>query len=627
MVIAYFTFICIQSPLVGCILLCVSMVQVVPPLIFKGLYKKYDVEDKEIEKQSSDSVLELYNGFNTIKLFRLKERMLAKLKHLHDKWCGIANRLQATARTEEAVDKTMDNLLTYGTYAIIGLLILVGTVKTEAGIQAISLSSGLYAAVKTVFATITTFSNANVAETRMAPFWSTQDSEKQIISPEAGITFYDVSCVLDGKTIFSRLNLTLPLDGITIIRGENGSGKSTLVKLALGMIEGTSGDIYTGGVHPDCLSYENFPRKIFFLPQEDALYHLTPSEMYQMILNEEEIEIARSLGKRFGLSEETYDRIIPELSGGERKKVFLSLAFTISPEVMILDEPTNSLDEASCRTLYGLLSKRIGGTVIITHNAELSSMGSVHLCVQEGGVVVEKTVKRQIYKDVFRFIWLPLFISVLSSGMENLLLIRSADILGSFADTVFALDLSAGLQEIGTFAAVLALTILVVPALNFVGDVILVKLAMAHDRMVLSRFLDKRCDAVGEVDAGDMLSWLDDDPNDLRLELLAVCTSIVIIPVAVTYLMVCVLKNSLIYFLIVFCISLVKFIVPILVKKAQKKYHRATKEYESCVRAAETDFSGRAHLVNLFGISQNLIERQDRRYHSFFESTKKKVSA
>lgn len=237
---------------------------------------------------------------------------------------------------------------------------------------------------------------------------------------------------------------------------------------------------------------------------------------------------------------------------------------------------------------------------------------------------MKKTVKRQIYKDVFRFIWIPIFIFAVSSCMENLLLIRSADILGSFADTVFALDLAAGLQKIGTFAAVLALTILVVPALNFVGDVVLVKFAMSHDRMVLSRFLDKRCDAVGKVDAGDMLNRLDDDPNELRLELLAICTSMVIIPVAVTYLIVCVLKISLIYFLIVFCISLVKFIVPLLVKKAQKKYHRDTKEYESSVRAAETDFSSRAHLVNLFGISQMLIERQDRRYHTFFETTKKK---
>lgn len=393
-IIAYMTFLCMQSPLVGCILLSVSLVQILPPLIFKGLYKKYDVKDKEIEKQSSDSVLELYNGFATIKSFRLKERMLAKLKRLHDKWWGIANRLQATFRTEEAANKMIGNLLTYGTYAIMGLLVLLGSVETGTGIQAISLSSGLYAAVKTIFATITKFSKAKVAETRITPFRSSQDSEKQMISPEAGIAFSDVSCVLEGKTIFSRLHLTLPMNGVTIILGENGSGKSTLIKLALGMIGAQSGEIRTGGVRPSCLSYNNFPRKIFFLPQEDALYHLTPSELYQMILNDEETEIARSLCTRFGLSEEIWQRTIPDLSGGERKKVFLSLAFAIDPEVMILDEPTNSLDEISCRTLYDLLRKRIHGTMIITHNAALSSMGSVICYVQKGGVVVEKNCEK-----------------------------------------------------------------------------------------------------------------------------------------------------------------------------------------------------------------------------------------
>jgi len=320
--------------------------------------------------------------------------MLSKLKHLHDKWCGVANRLQATSRTEEAVKKTISNLLTYGTYAIIGILILVGLVETDAGIQAIALSSGLYGAVKTVFSSITKFSVANVAETRMTLFWSQQTSQKQMLSPEADITFSDVSCVLDDKTIFSGLNLSLPLNGVTIIRGENGSGKSTLIKLAIGMIEGQSGDIQIGGINPSLLSYDNFPRKIFFLPQEDALYNLTPSEMYQMILNKDEIEIARSLGAQFGLSEEMYERIIPELSGGERKKVFLSLAFAVNPEVLILDEPTNSLDETSCRALYDLLSERNKGTIIITHNIKLASIGSVIYSVQKGGIVLEKNCEK-----------------------------------------------------------------------------------------------------------------------------------------------------------------------------------------------------------------------------------------
>ena len=63
---------------------------------------------------------------------------------------------------------------------------------------------------------------------------------------------------------------------------------------------------------------------------------------------------------------------------------------TVNPEVLILDEPTNSLDEKSCRTLYDLLNERIKGTIIITHNLELSSIGSVIYCIQKGGIVLEK---------------------------------------------------------------------------------------------------------------------------------------------------------------------------------------------------------------------------------------------
>ena len=237
---------------------------------------------------------------------------------------------------------------------------------------------------------------------------------------------------------------------------------------------------------------------------------------------------------------------------------------------------------------------------------------------------MRKSLKRKIYKDTFRFIWLPVCISVFSMCLENLLLVRSSGIFGNFADAVFALDMSAGLKQLGVFAAVLALTVLAVPAVDFVCDVILVNLAMAHDRTVLSRFLDKRCDAVGKVDAGDMLNRLNDDPNELRLTLLSVCASLITIPATAAYLIANVPKSRMIYFLIVFAVSLVKFVVPIFVKKSEKRYHRETKEYYSAVRSAETDFSDRAHLINLFGLSRKMIARQDTLYNKFFSATKRK---
>lgn len=395
--ISYFVFICAQSLLVGVILLGISLVQVIPPFIFKRLYSKYDVADKEIEAKSADCALEFYNGFATIKLFNLKKWMLRRLNYLHNKWCGIANRLQATFRSEEAVDSMISNILTYGTYAIVGLLILSGSVKSEAGIQAIALSAGLYIAIKTCFAAITKFSLAKIAESRLAEYWNPSEIDKMVISQDAGIVFSDVSCTLSDKNIFENLDINLPLDGRVILHGENGSGKSTLMKLALGMLEAQSGEIYTGAVAPRCLSYDNYPRKIFFLPQEDALYNLTTSELYSMILKDEEMNVAYLLGKRLEICEDAYSRVISELSGGERKKVFLSLAFAINPDILILDEPTNSLDSTSRHTLCDLLRERTKSVIIITHDEELFPLGTVIYRVQKGGgICAEKCEKTDL---------------------------------------------------------------------------------------------------------------------------------------------------------------------------------------------------------------------------------------
>ena len=376
-VISYVIFLCVQSPLVGGILFAISFVQIVPPLVFNRLYGKYDVADKEIEARAADCILEFYNGFSAVKLFQLKKQMLLRIKSLHNKWWGVANRLQAVYRAEDAVNGMISNLLTYGTYAAVGVLILCGAVASDIGIQAIALSAGLYSSLKTCFAATTDFKLAKTAEKRISEFWNPPACDKMLISPDADIVFSDVSCALGDTRVFDGLNLTLPTKGTVVLRGENGSGKSTLLKLALGMAEAQSGEILTGGVAPSRLSYENFPNRIFFLPQEDMLCNLTVTELFRMMLDGNGEDVARAVGSRFGLDGGVYERNIPELSGGERKKVFLSLAFALSPDVLIMDEPTNSLDTESCRTLYSLLQKREKPTVIITHDKDLAALGTV----------------------------------------------------------------------------------------------------------------------------------------------------------------------------------------------------------------------------------------------------------
>ena len=116
-----------------------------------------------------------------------------------------------------------------------------------------------------------------------------------------------------------------------------------------------------------------------------------------MILKDEEKNAAYLLGKRLEICEDAYSRVISELSGGERKKVFLSLAFAINPDILILDEPTNSLDSTSRHTLCDLLRERTKSVIIITHDKELFPLGTVIYRVQKGGdICAEKCEKTDL---------------------------------------------------------------------------------------------------------------------------------------------------------------------------------------------------------------------------------------
>lgn len=237
---------------------------------------------------------------------------------------------------------------------------------------------------------------------------------------------------------------------------------------------------------------------------------------------------------------------------------------------------------------------------------------------------MQKAMRKQIYKDTFRYIWAAIGLNVLQVSIEGLMSVKYANIFGNFADAVFALDFTQGIKNIYVFLIALLVTVVLIPAIAFVNDVILVKEAFAHDRKVLGRFLDKSCEAVSKIEVGDMLNRLDEDPNELRLELIFIISSACMIPVTTMYLIMNVWQISMLYFILVAAISTVKFFVPTLVKKAEKKYHNEEKVYGSAVRTYETDISNRGHLINLFGIGESFIKRLDGLYDTFYQSTKKK---
>jgi len=146
--------------------------------------------------------------------------------------------------------------------------------------------------------------------------------------------------------------------------GRNGSGKSALLKLIAGSIHADDGLIQReDGLY--CVAVEQEPDLI----ERESLY-LSLLARADLSASPEEPAAWQALADirawldRFGLDP---DRPLQGLSGGERKRAALALAFALKPDLLLLDEPTNHLDLAAIRLLEESM-ERVSTSIVITHD-------------------------------------------------------------------------------------------------------------------------------------------------------------------------------------------------------------------------------------------------------------------
>lgn len=162
------------------------------------------------------------------------------------------------------------------------------------------------------------------------------------------------------------------------IIGPNGGGKSTLLKAILGLVPISSGSVQM---------YGKSPRKnrafVGYVPQFTLLNRKFPISLFEVVLtgylkqglspffsfSQKDKESAYALLERVGIAN-LANRQISELSGGEFQKMLIARALATNPKLLLLDEPTASVDAASRDQIYGLLSelnKNIT-VVLVTHD-------------------------------------------------------------------------------------------------------------------------------------------------------------------------------------------------------------------------------------------------------------------
>lgn len=220
-----------------------------------------------------------------------------------------------------------------------------------------------------------------------------------------GIEFRDVSFRYPGREEYALrgVNLMLrPGEKLALV-GANGAGKTTLIKLLTRLYDPTEGQILVDGVDLREYRLEEWRAKIGVIFQDFVRYHLTASEnigfgQIEAVEDRTRIVDAAEKGGADSLIEELpggYDTVLGkwfkeghDLSGGEWQKVALSRAFMREAELLVLDEPTASLDAQQEYLIFKRFRRLTEGrmAVLISHRFSTVRMADRIAVIEDGRI-------------------------------------------------------------------------------------------------------------------------------------------------------------------------------------------------------------------------------------------------
>ena len=197
------------------------------------------------------------------------------------------------------------------------------------------------------------------------------------------------------KTVLKDISITFPDNKLTVITGQNGSGKSTLIKLIMGIISPTSGEIFLNNENITTLSIDERARKgISFAFQQPITFKgIKVRELLDLASGEKnKLNNHCDFLSTVGLCAKDYlDRPIDDkLSGGELKRIELAMSIARGAKLNIFDEPEAGIDLWSFDNLIKIFSSLKNATnIIVSHQKKILEIADEIILLKNGEIIAQ----------------------------------------------------------------------------------------------------------------------------------------------------------------------------------------------------------------------------------------------
>jgi sulfate-transporting ATPase len=215
--------------------------------------------------------------------------------------------------------------------------------------------------------------------------YQTRNETNEIFIPVAErlgnevIEFTDVSKAYGDRLLIDKLSFKIPPGAIVGVIGPNGAGKSTLFKMITGKEQPDSGEIKIG--HTANIAYVDQSRDA--LENDKSVWEAVSGGVDILQVGRFEMPSRAYIG-RFNFKGADQQKIVGQLSGGERGRLHLAKTLLKGGNVLLLDEPSNDLDVETLRALEEALLEFAGTAIIISHDRWFLDRICTHILAAEG---------------------------------------------------------------------------------------------------------------------------------------------------------------------------------------------------------------------------------------------------